>query len=67
VDSWKLLAFKTKQDALALDYARDGFALLGALYAPGQPMWLLNCPPCRSCGPCCCRTTPVPLAEAGGR
>jgi hypothetical protein len=44
VDSWKLPTSKTKQDALALDYARDGFALLGALYAPGQPMWLRELP-----------------------
>ncbi|WP_164836052.1 hypothetical protein [Actinacidiphila soli] len=36
IDSWKMPASKTKQDALAIDYARDGFALLGAVYAPGQ-------------------------------
>jgi IS5 family transposase len=44
IDSWKMPASKTKQDALALDYARDGFALLGALYAPGQPGWLRELP-----------------------
>jgi hypothetical protein len=27
-----------------LDYARDGFALLGAVYAPGQPGWLRELP-----------------------
>ncbi|MGW1109379.1 hypothetical protein [Streptomyces sp. NPDC002540] len=30
--------------ALALDCARDGFALLGAVYAPGQPAWLRELP-----------------------
>jgi hypothetical protein len=44
IDSWRMPASKTKQDALALDYARDGFALLGALYAPGQPGWLRELP-----------------------
>jgi hypothetical protein len=44
VDSWRLPTSKTKQNALALDYARDGFALLGAVYAPGQPAWLRELP-----------------------
>ncbi|WP_327241675.1 transposase [Streptomyces sp. NBC_01320] len=44
VDSWKMPASKTKQDALAIDYARDGFALLGAVYAPEQPGWLRELP-----------------------
>jgi transposase len=44
IDSWKLPASKTKRDALAVHYARDGFALLEALYAPGQPAWLREVP-----------------------
>jgi transposase len=44
VDSWKLPTSKTKQNALVLDYGRDGFALLGAVYAPGQPVWLRELP-----------------------
>jgi transposase len=44
VDSWKMPASKTKQDTLAIDYARDGFALLSAVYAPGQPGWLRELP-----------------------
>jgi transposase len=44
IDSWKMPASKTKQDTLALDYARDGFALLGAVYAPNQPAWLRELP-----------------------
>jgi transposase len=44
IDSWKMPASKTKQDALALGYGRDGFALLGAVYAPGQPVWLRELP-----------------------
>jgi transposase len=44
VDAWRLPTSKTKRDALALDYARDGFALLEALYTPGQPAWLRELP-----------------------
>jgi transposase len=44
IDSWKMPASKTKQDILALGYARDGFALLGALYTPGEPAWLREVP-----------------------
>jgi IS5 family transposase len=44
IDSWRLPASQTKRDRLALDFARDGFALLGAVYAPGQPFWLREVP-----------------------
>jgi hypothetical protein len=44
VDSWRLPTSDTKRDALALDYARDGFALLEAVYAPGRPAWLREPP-----------------------
>jgi hypothetical protein len=44
IDSWKMPASKTRQDALALDYGRDGFALLSAVYTPGQPAWLRELP-----------------------
>jgi len=44
IDTWRLPTSKTKKDALILDYARDGFALLGAVYAPGQPGWLRELP-----------------------
>lgn len=44
IDSWKMPASKSRQDALAVDYARDGFALLSVLYAPGQPAWLRELP-----------------------
>jgi transposase len=44
IDTWRLPASKTRKDALVLDYARDGFALLGAVYAPGQPAWLRELP-----------------------
>ena len=33
VDSWKMPASKTKQDTLAIDYARDGFALIAVEHA----------------------------------
>jgi transposase len=44
IDSWKMPVSKTKQDALTLDYGRDGFALVTAVYAPGQPAWLRELP-----------------------
>ena len=44
VDSWRLPASKTKRQALATDYGRDGFALLGAVYAPTAPVWLRELP-----------------------
>ena len=62
VDSWMMPVSKTKQDALALDYARDGFAPLGAVYVPGKPAWLRELPAVQVL-----RTMPVLLAEAGGR
>jgi transposase len=44
IDSWKLPTSATKRETLALDYARDGFALLEAVYAPGRPAWLRELP-----------------------
>jgi hypothetical protein len=44
VDSWRLPASKTKRDALAVAYGRDGFALLAAVYAPTAPVWLRELP-----------------------
>lgn len=40
VDSWRLPASKTKQTELALTYARDGYALIHAVYDPAAPAWL---------------------------
>jgi transposase len=44
IDTWRLPAAKTKQDELALNYARDGYTLLTALYAPATPAWLRELP-----------------------
>ncbi len=44
VDSWRLPTSKAKRKALATDYGRDGFALLGAVYAPTAPVWLRELP-----------------------
>jgi hypothetical protein len=44
IDSWKMPASKTRQDTLALDHGRDGFALVSAVYTPGQPVWLRKLP-----------------------
>lgn len=40
VDSWRLPTSKTKQAELAVAYARDGYALIDAVYAPDAPAWI---------------------------
>jgi hypothetical protein len=44
VDSWRLPTSQTKRNDLALAYARDGYALLAACYAPDAPAWLRELP-----------------------
>jgi len=44
IDTWRLPTTQAKQDQLALDYGRDGYALLGAVYAPVSPSWLRELP-----------------------
>ncbi|MEV0615136.1 IS1182 family transposase [Nonomuraea sp. NPDC050404] len=45
IDTWRLPTSKTKKDRrLALDYARDGYALLAAVYAPASPARLCEVP-----------------------
>lgn len=44
VDSWRLPTSQTKRNDLALAYARDGYALLTACYAPNAPAWLRELP-----------------------
>jgi hypothetical protein len=44
VDSWRLPVSKTKRQALAVQYGRDGYALLGVVYHPGTPAWLAELP-----------------------
>ncbi|WP_198047613.1 IS1182 family transposase [Kutzneria sp. 744] len=44
IDTWRLPASKAKQDELALHYARDGYTLLDAVYAPASPSWLRELP-----------------------
>lgn len=44
IDSWRMPSSQTKRDQLALTYARDGFALLGALYDPRSQPWLRELP-----------------------
>jgi transposase len=44
VDSWRMPASKTKRAALGADYARDGVALLRAVWDPGSPVWLAHLP-----------------------
>ncbi|MDD1064067.1 IS1182 family transposase [Streptomyces cocklensis] len=44
VDGWRLPTSQVKQEQLAVDFARDGFALLGAVYHPNSPVWLRELP-----------------------
>jgi transposase len=42
--SWRPPASKAKQDELAIAYARDGYALLEAVYDESSPAWLRELP-----------------------
>jgi transposase len=42
--SWRPPASKAKQDELAIAYARDGYALLEAVYDESAPAWLREIP-----------------------
>ena len=42
--SWRPPASQAKQDELAIAYARDGYALLEAVYAASSPAWLRELP-----------------------
>jgi hypothetical protein len=44
VDSWRLPTSKTKREASAGAYGRDGFALLGGVYDQSAPAWLAELP-----------------------
>jgi hypothetical protein len=37
VDTWRMPSSKTKREQLAVDFGRDGFAVLGAVYDPAAP------------------------------
>jgi transposase len=42
--AWRPPASQAKQDELAIAYARDGYALLEAVYDPSSPRWLRELP-----------------------
>jgi len=44
VTDWHPPASKAKQDALAVTYAKDGYALLEAVYDKASPAWLAELP-----------------------
>jgi len=44
VTSWRPPASQAKQDELAIAYARDGYALLEAVYDKSSPAWLRELP-----------------------
>ena len=44
IDSWQLPSSKTKRAALGNDFARDGHAVLHAVWHPSSPGWLRELP-----------------------
>ena len=44
VTSWRPPMTEKKRDELAVAYAQDGYALLGAVYDPASPHWLREIP-----------------------
>lgn len=44
IDSWRMPSSKTKRVALGNDFARDGHALLHAVWHPASPGWLRELP-----------------------
>lgn len=40
IDTWRMPASQTKRDQLAVVYARDGYALIDAVYDHRSPVWL---------------------------
>ena len=67
VDSWRLPASETAHKELAIAYARDGYALLEAVYAPASPAGCVRCWRSRCCGPCWCRTMSASAARTQTR
>ncbi len=65
--SWRPPRSEARCDELAIAYARGGYALLEAVYDPSSPPWLRELPTVTCCAGCCCRTTPGPSPQAGGR
>lgn len=44
IDDLHLPESETKRTALGVAYGRDGYRLLGAVYATGTPVWLVELP-----------------------
>jgi transposase len=65
IDSWKLPTSATKRETLALDYARDGFALLEAVYRSARPARRAARATTRAGPAPFCRTTPAALRATG--
>ena len=65
--SWRPPQSEARREELAIAYARDGYALLEAVYDPSSPAVAARAPGGRTCcAGCCCRTTPGP-SPAGRR
>jgi transposase len=44
IDTWRMPSSQTKKTELALNYGKDGFTLLQAVYHPASPAWLREIP-----------------------
>jgi transposase len=44
IDTWRMPSSQTKKTELALNYGKDGFTLLQAIYNPASPAWLREIP-----------------------
>jgi transposase len=44
IDTWRMPSSQTKKAELALNYGKDGFTLLQAVYNPASPAWLRELP-----------------------
>ncbi len=65
--SWRPPRSEARCDELAIACARGGYALLEAVYDPPRRRGCASCRRWTCCAGCCCRTTPGPSPQAGGR
>jgi hypothetical protein len=65
--SWRPPQSEARREKLAIAYARDGYALLEAVYDLSSPGWLRELPAVDVLRRVCCRTTPAPSPATGGR
>ena len=65
--SWRPPATQSRRDELAIAYARDGYALLEAVYGKTRRPGCASSRRWTCCAGCWCRTTRGPSPKTGGR